>query len=62
MKQKAPATRNVSWQALFCMQSRLQRIECILVEIAPERGSADTELPDVDCSGRDMQVMFEGYG
>ena len=44
MKQKAPATRNVSWQVLFCMKSRLQRIECIMAEIAPERGSADTEL------------------
>ena len=42
MKQKAPATGNVSWQALFCMQSRLQRIGCILAEIAPERGSTDT--------------------
>ena len=42
MKQKAPVTRNVSWQALFCTQSRLQRIEATLVEIAPERGSTDT--------------------
>lgn len=44
MKQKAPVTRNVSWQAFFCTQSILQRIECTLAEIAPERGSTDTEL------------------